>query len=70
MTHEFKVGDVVRLETGGPDMIIESIGPQRYGLTNGAWCIWEVGDQKKRDFFEFVTLCDADTKSMDKGIGA
>ena len=65
MNHEFKAGDVVRLETGGPDMIIESIGPQRHGFTNGAWCIWEVGDQK-RAFFEFLTLRHADTKPMDK----
>jgi uncharacterized protein YodC (DUF2158 family) len=64
VNREFKAGDVVRLETGGPDMIIESIGPQqRHGFMNGAWCVWEVGDQKKRDFFDFVTLCPADTKT-------
>jgi len=66
MNHEFKAGDVVRLETGGPDMIIESIGSQTHGFTNGAWCVWEVGDQKKKEFFEFVTLCPADITPMDK----
>ena len=66
MNHEFSAGDVVRSETGGPDMIIESVGAQTHGFTNGAWCVWEVGDQKKREFFEFVTLCHADTKPMDK----
>jgi uncharacterized protein YodC (DUF2158 family) len=63
MNHEFKAGDVVRLKTGGSEMIIESIGPNRHGFTNGAWCIWELGDQKKRDFFEFMTLCHAGTKT-------
>jgi hypothetical protein len=51
------------LKTGGSEMIIESIGPNRHGFTNGAWCIWELGDQKKRDFFEFMTLCHAGTKT-------
>jgi uncharacterized protein YodC (DUF2158 family) len=64
MNCDFKVGDVVRLKAGGPDMIIESIGPPSHGFTSGAWCIWQVGDQKKRDFFEFMTLCHADTKPM------
>jgi len=55
-------------------MIIESIGPHGHGFTNGAWCVWQVGDQKKRDFFEFATLCSADTKTdgatRGKAVGA
>jgi uncharacterized protein YodC (DUF2158 family) len=64
MNCDFKVGDAVRLKAGGPDMLIESIGPQSHGFTSGAWCIWQVGNQKKRDFFEFMTLCHADTKPV------
>ncbi len=63
MNREFKVGDVVRLKTGGPDMIIESIGPHGHGFTNGAWCVWGWETRRKREFFEFVTLCHVDTKT-------
>jgi len=64
MNRDFKVGDVVRLKAGGPNMLVESIGPQGHGFTSGAWCIWQVGNQNKRDFFEFVTLCHAETEPM------
>jgi hypothetical protein len=65
--HEFKAGDVVRLRTDGPDMVIESIGKERLSSTkDGAWCVRELGGQQKREFFEFAAICPADSKPMDK----
>jgi uncharacterized protein YodC (DUF2158 family) len=51
---EFKVGDVVALKSGGPDMTIEGIG--KYGLTtdgeDAANCVWfeKTGTRKEYVF--------------------
>lgn len=48
---DFKVGDTVRLKSGGPVMTIEEIGTPEYSQTQTAWCIWfEKTDVKKGEF--------------------
>lgn len=53
---EFKVGDVVKLKSGGPNMTIEG-RTQEYGVTSKThWhCVWFDGPQNyKEDFSETV----------------
>jgi uncharacterized protein YodC (DUF2158 family) len=54
MDHDFKVGDTVKLKSGGPVMTIESI--EKYGGVDKAKCVWFDRKIKKDDVFEFSTL--------------
>ena len=41
MEHEFKVGDTVRLKSGGPEMTMKGIGQYAIGATeDNALCVW------------------------------
>lgn len=48
---DLKVGDVVRLKSGGPKMTIYSI------IDNGCYCTWfDANDNKVNDAFNLLTL--------------
>ena len=53
MPDEIKVGDVVHLKSGGPDMTVSEIGKSGMSGTGAlsAWCSWfDKGDEKKGVF--------------------
>jgi uncharacterized protein YodC (DUF2158 family) len=43
---KYKVGDIVELSSGGPDMTVSDIDPD--GVIN---CVWFVGDKKEASSF-------------------
>lgn len=49
---EFEVGDVVRLNSGGPAMTVENIG---YGGRQ-AFCSWFVGNDRRSGSFDTLAL--------------
>jgi uncharacterized protein YodC (DUF2158 family) len=60
MDNEFKVGDVVRLKSGGPNMTIEGIG--KYGPVasdDSANCVWFEKTNRKQGVFELSTIMPA-----------
>ena len=53
----YKVGDVVRLKSGGPDMTVVKFGSLRNNPNLGyVACDWFVGDKLHRDNFYYSTL--------------
>ena len=59
---EFKVGDTVRLKSGGPLMTIDQIDPQ-----SGIWCTW-FDDKNKRQTDSFkAAVLDADDGTIHIG---
>ena len=54
MTDQFKLGDVVELKSGGPDMTINAIGDNN-GITS-AWCAWFVGTKQEQGVFPLTSL--------------
>lgn len=40
MSDQLKVGDIVTLKSGGPDMTIVEIGETYEGSSMQAWCSW------------------------------
>ena len=53
----FKVGDVVRLNSGGPPMTIDYLGVATMGGTEiEALCSWFEGTKKKNDWFHLHSL--------------
>jgi uncharacterized protein YodC (DUF2158 family) len=59
MADEFKVGDVVRLKSGGPRMTIEELGDYSTMGVAGhdqAKCVWFEGTKHLRGVFEFASL--------------
>ena len=54
MDDQLKVGDVVRLKSGGPDMTIENIG--KYVHKDGAMCVWFDGKKRFHEVFDLATL--------------
>lgn len=44
-SEEFKVGDVVKLKSGGPKMTATTVG-DKYG-TPTVWCTWFEGTKKQ-----------------------
>lgn len=57
---EFKVGDLVRLKSGGPVMTVEQIGRIAQSESDGVWCVWfeRIGNKEvvQRDTFPSVAL--------------
>ena len=54
MADELKVGDVVRLKSGGPAMTIENI--DTYGKGKGATCTWFDGSKRVTEMFMLAVL--------------
>ena len=50
MSNEFKVGDVVALKSGGPQMTVEETHYDQ------AWCVWFEGTKRNSTIFKFATL--------------
>ena len=46
--NQFKIGDIVRLKSGGPDMTVNEL-PDQY---NGYRCQWFAGKKLERGIFE------------------
>ncbi|WP_192180042.1 YodC family protein [Mesorhizobium amorphae] len=58
MATTFKVGDVVRLKSGGPSMTIDEVSAPDGELS--IWCIWfDKGTQKGAGFKPEVLLADS-----------
>ena len=59
MTDTLKVGDVVRLKSGGPNMTIREVGDVYGKLT--VWCSWFAGKEFRQESFpaEAVELVSA-----------
>jgi uncharacterized protein YodC (DUF2158 family) len=54
---DFKVGDIVVIKSGGPQMTIEKIGSIGfYNKEVGAHCCWFENNKIQRDVFRFDTL--------------
>ena len=45
MNDEIKVGDVVRLKSGGPKMTVSTVDKAQYEERLSAWCDWFVQDK-------------------------
>jgi uncharacterized protein YodC (DUF2158 family) len=66
MDHDFKVGDVVQLKSGGPKMTIDTISNFGLGSTHDqAKCVWFDGTKRMEDLFELPTL-----SKVSSGIGS
>lgn len=49
---EFKIGDVVMLKSGGPNMTVKNIGEYTFiNHPKGLCCIWFEGTKKNEDIF-------------------
>jgi uncharacterized protein YodC (DUF2158 family) len=60
---EFKVGEVVKLRSGGPDMTIEGIG--KYGMAatdDSAKCVWFEKTNRKEGIFALPLLKHAEPR--------
>ena len=53
---QFSVGDVVRLKSGGPRMVIAQLGRFGYEPTDRAKCEWFEGGKRGEDVFELSSL--------------
>jgi len=54
---EFKVGDIVVIKSGGPQMTVEKIGPLGfYSKEIGVHCCWFVDNKLQRDVFRFDVI--------------
>lgn len=59
MNNEFKVGDIVALKSGSPDMTIEQfpfINNGGYEVNTKAKCVWFSAGEVKRDVFPIDAL--------------
>ena len=54
MESPLKIGDVVRLKSGGPEMTVAHIG--KYAHKDGAMCVWFDGKKRVQEVFELETL--------------
>jgi len=63
---EIKVGDVVMLKSGGPEMTVEDIGDYRGsgGPSNGAKCTWFVEGEKKTEVFAIEALMKVESEPI------
>lgn len=52
MSDEIRVGDVVCLKSGGPNMVVDAVGPAHEGGEDRVWCEWfnEKNHPCKKDF--------------------
>jgi uncharacterized protein YodC (DUF2158 family) len=61
MADEIKVGDVVVLKSGGPDMTVNSIGKKQYEDYDSAWCSWFDGKKATNNVFPLTSLKKSDS---------
>ena len=65
---EFKLGDLVRLKSGGPLMTVEQVGERAMTGGEAVWCVWfeTVGNKQlmKRETFPPVVLEYSSTPSI------
>jgi uncharacterized protein YodC (DUF2158 family) len=54
--NEFKAGDVVRLDSGGPRMTVSQIGQRASTGEDSVWCVWFEGAKKCEDVFPPAAL--------------
>jgi uncharacterized protein YodC (DUF2158 family) len=50
MAQQLKVGDVVKLKSGGPLMTVTLVGPDMSGIMT-AWCVWFAGQVRVEGTF-------------------
>jgi uncharacterized protein YodC (DUF2158 family) len=55
MADQLKVGDTVRLNSGGPLMTVTGIGDQEGGRTL-IWCSWFTNDKEDRATFPMAAV--------------
>lgn len=58
MENEFKVGDLVRLKSGGPTMVVSEIADQLGDCV--VWCKWFANNKAEAESFAALTLKMAD----------
>jgi uncharacterized protein YodC (DUF2158 family) len=64
MADDFKVGDTVQLNSGGPKMTIDSLGLEHhFTKTQGAHCSWFEGNKKQQAWFVLTSLKKFDAAS-------
>ena len=56
MADEIKVGDVVVLKSGGPDMTVDQVGKKQYEDYDSAWCSWFEGKKVTNNVFPLTSL--------------
>lgn len=58
----FKVGDIVKLKCGGPDMAVQEVNTDRQsGEPKSYWCQWFAGKKLDRGVFPFESLVEVQT---------
>lgn len=55
MAQKFKVGDIVQLKSGGPDMTVDKVVQGYHGEIH-VWCTWFSGKKNERASFTPETL--------------
>ncbi len=53
---ELKIGDVVQLKSGGPQMTIDTIGETMYEDYQSAWCTWFDKNTEQKGTFPLTSL--------------
>jgi len=53
---ELKIGDVVVLKSGGPEMTINTIGETEYEDFDSAWCVWFDKNKQVKGVFPMTSL--------------
>jgi uncharacterized protein YodC (DUF2158 family) len=57
MADDLKVGDVVKLKSGGPVMTIQRLGAGiAADKSQGAWCDWFVDNKPQHGWFPLTSL--------------
>jgi uncharacterized protein YodC (DUF2158 family) len=57
MSDEIKPGDVVRLKSGGPKMVVHEVGPEMYSDQPSVWCEWfNDKNEPKKGPFKLVSV--------------
>lgn len=59
---KFKIGDLVRLKSGGPKMTVTS-EPKPELAPNDVHCKWFAGEKSMSDWFPSLSLIAVDTES-------
>ncbi len=61
MSEEVKVGDVVRLKSGGPKMVVVAIDTTQFDTELSAWCEWfDEKNKPQKETFKLIAVEKAD----------